>query len=571
MTEEQEPFSLFCSLGLICIWSHSRVGEFDRLHITLRLAVVNTTQLSTGGRCDSHRFELDCSSPKQVLSVVETRSTAVASATRRQREGTCTPWDCADRMESRTTTTTTAPTAVSLVLPVLEFSSESSPPPPLFKFVFTGGRTYILSDRWRAASSNTRSLTPKLTRSHSRSQKPRTIYTQNVPAAHKTACGGKTTALARAFTYLRERGFEVISCPEVYTLLSSNGLGLEFFSTEGMGRVIQRTVLDLMIAMEDGVTRVLRARGKPAVILCDRGTMDNRVYLPEREFASIMEDLHTDLVELRDHRYDAVFHLVTAADGAPHYYSLENNKVRTETAEEAIAVDKRTQRAWVGHPHLYVIDNSTEFEAKMSRLVDTLSKIVGLPSNLKRRSAKFLLASAPDVSRFPAEIDFQEFEVEKIYLQQSPTTTTSISTGTSQKTNYSFIRRRTNIDSTTGLRLGSVYQHTAAHYAGDDELIEQKRIISEREYAAARQTADPCRHVVRQRRISFLYDKQSFAVHRYLIPVPGLCILQAQVEALSSTSRKPEVNLPPFLVVERRILDTEEENEKFGAYSLSIM
>ena len=44
-------------------------------------------------------------------------------------------------------------------------------------------------------------------------------------------CGGKTTALARVFSYLRERGFEVINCPEAYTILNSNGMSFDFFTT----------------------------------------------------------------------------------------------------------------------------------------------------------------------------------------------------------------------------------------------------------------------------------------------------------------------------------------------------
>ena len=394
-----------------------------------------------------------------------------------------------------------------------EKNLSSETPPPLFKFVFTGG-----------------------------------------------PCGGKTTALARVFSYLRERGFEVISCPEAYGILSSSGMGVDFFSTQGMAPVVQGAVLDNMMSMEDGVCRVLKARGKPGIVLCDRGTMDNRVFLSDEEFNKLMAEKQTDVVQLRDHRYDAVFHLVTAADGAEIYYTLENNKVRTESPKEAVIVDKRTQKAWLGHPHLYVLDNSTDFEGKMSRLVDTLSKIVGLPSNLKRRSAKFLLSAAPDLSKFPPEVDFQVFEVEKVYLQQSHTDEAT-------KDNYTFIRRRTNIDS-NGKRLGSVYQHTAAQWAGD-ELIEQKRIISQREYMAAVVTRDEGRHVVRQRRISFLYAKQSFAVHIYEAPKAGLCILHAQVEA--SANGEPEVNLPPFLDVDRRLLNTEEDKKKYGAYSLSLI
>ena len=57
-------------------------------------------------------------------------------------------------------------------------------------------------------------------------------------------CGGKTTALARVSSYLRQRGFEVFTVPEAFTILCSNGLTMDYFSTrEGMDLIIQGTVL----------------------------------------------------------------------------------------------------------------------------------------------------------------------------------------------------------------------------------------------------------------------------------------------------------------------------------------
>ena len=57
------------------------------------------------------------------------------------------------------------------------------------------------------------------------------------------ACGRKTD------TYLRERGFEVFTAPEAFTILASNGLSLDYFAT-------------------DGIENILKARGLPAVLLC---------------------------------------------------------------------------------------------------------------------------------------------------------------------------------------------------------------------------------------------------------------------------------------------------------------
>ncbi len=71
-------------------------------------------------------------------------------------------------------------------------------------------------------------------------------------------CGGKTTALARLSSFLRERGFEVIACAEVYTIFASNGMSFDFYSTEGMDLVIQNSVLDVQLSLEDSLEKVLK-------------------------------------------------------------------------------------------------------------------------------------------------------------------------------------------------------------------------------------------------------------------------------------------------------------------------
>jgi hypothetical protein len=276
--------------------------------------------------------------------------------------------------------------------------------------------------------------------------------------------------------------------------------------------------------------------------------------------------------------------MVTAADGAEAYYTLDNNKVRHESKEDARKMDQLTQRAWVGHPHLYVLDNSTDFEGKMSRLVDIISKIVGLPSNMKRRSAKFLLKGQPDYSLFPADIDFQFFEVEKVYLQHSQENDNAdnSTTETGEKSrDYSFIRRRSSVNRVTGDLLGSVYQVTSVKRVKDatrDEMVEQKRIISKREYATAYESRDPRRAIIRQRRISFLYEKQSFTVHTYQAPVSGIHILHAQVEAKTISTdgcddenQKQDIVLPPFLQIDRQLENTKEDDDLFGSYGLSLI
>lgn len=67
--------------------------------------------------------------------------------------------------------------------------------------------------------------------------------------------------------------------------------------------------------------------------------------------------------------------------------------------------------------HRYVLDNSTNFEGKLQRLVNHVSKLVGLPTNLSKRSARYLLRQRPDPSLFPDNIDTRVFHVEKVSVR----------------------------------------------------------------------------------------------------------------------------------------------------------
>jgi len=429
-------------------------------------------------------------------------------------------------------------------------------------------------------------------------------------------CGGKTTALARLSSYLRERGFEVLTCPEAYTILASNGMSLSYYETEGMPGVIQNTVMDVQMNLEDGFERVLRARGKPAVLLCDRGLMDGSAYMTRSEWKDLLlKRKVSNVCELREGRYNAVFHVVTAAEGAAQYYTLENNEARTETPELARELDEKTRKAWVGHPNLRVFDNSTNFEGKLRRLVEATAKLVGLPCKLSRVTTKFLLRCKPDLKNFPVGVDYHVFDVEKIYLYDVDSRRRSWvnwygSFGDSDNIlfnakeleqeethptanyveEYSFVRKRTQLEINPETKeetvVGSVYGQTTVKRTNEKQnpTIEVKRIITKREYNAACKTRDQSRHVVKQKRISFLWNMQSFTVHMYEEPVKDLCILHAQVEVPDDEDKggsgdvgvgkrcglMNSVDLPPFLEIERPLNDTKKDKSQYGAFNISL-
>ena len=90
-----------------------------------------------------------------------------------------------------------------------------------------------------------------------------------------------------------------------------------------------------------------------AHILLDRGALDGKAYVSEYEGELLLDDVKLTTVLLRDQRYDAIIHLVTAAQGAESFYTLANNETRIETPDEAREQDRRTLDAWTGHEHLY--------------------------------------------------------------------------------------------------------------------------------------------------------------------------------------------------------------------------
>lgn len=189
---------------------------------------------------------------------------------------------------------------------------------------------------------------------------------------------------------------------------------MDYFAIDGMPGCVQHTVMDMQMSLEDSFERVLRAKGRPAVLLCDRGLMDGSAYMPSDEWDRFLQARNINSADIREGRYNAVFHLVTAADGAERFYTLDNNDARTETPEEARRLDHLSRAAWLGHPKHFVIDNKTDFEGKMNKLVQIASNLVGLPTTSKSVTLKYLLRNEPNVALFPDDVKYNIFHVEKV-------------------------------------------------------------------------------------------------------------------------------------------------------------
>lgn len=189
-------------------------------------------------------------------------------------------------------------------------------------------------------------------------------------------CAGKTTALTWINNYFSKRGYTVLSVPETATELITNGVAPWTCKTNYDYQTFQIRLQKLKEQIFDDAAKTMK--NDRILIVCDRGILDNKVYMKDIEFKRILKDLGTNETKERD-SYDAIFHLVSAAKGKEEVYNLSNNAARTESIEKAQKLDDEIISAWTGHPHFRIIDNSTEFEEKLERLLKEIASFLGEP------------------------------------------------------------------------------------------------------------------------------------------------------------------------------------------------
>ena len=181
-------------------------------------------------------------------------------------------------------------------------------------------------------------------------------------------CAGKSTALDRIKQLFTDKGYKVIFVSETASDMILGGIA--FGSIPKVD--FQSVLLAFQLCREKGFEHCARKLpDEKILIVCDRGAMDGKAYMDNDEWTEVLSRQGTSETELMG-MYDAIFHMVSAADGAADGYTTADNNARTEDAELAIVLDKQLIKAWTGHPHLRIIDNSTGFEEKLCRLTQEI-------------------------------------------------------------------------------------------------------------------------------------------------------------------------------------------------------
>lgn len=340
-------------------------------------------------------------------------------------------------------------------------------------------------------------------------------------------CGGKSRAKDKLMQTFRDRGYKTLFCPETATELIVNGVipgetvPLDTF---------QEFVLDKQLAKEKLYDEIAKKCGsEKLIIFYDRGLCDQMAYIPKENFQKKLEKRGITLNDAYSH-YDCVLHLITAADGAPEHYvwndpsksDVGNNAARSESPEEAIAKDRKTMKAWVGHPHLRIIDNSSDFDTKINNAVSEVCQILGepVPKEIER---KFLIQK-PSAEKIENMQYMSKTGIIQHYL-------TPVNDQTERR-----IRQRGSASE------GFSFYYTEKTKIANGERIENERQITQEEYLSKLMEQDPSRRPVVKDRYCFLHKNQYFEMDIYPFS-DKYAILEIELKDMSDKVEMPDLKV----------------------------
>lgn len=355
---------------------------------------------------------------------------------------------------------------------------------------------------------------------------------KHVPASiHKIVItggpsAGKTTAMSWVQNAFTSRGYAVLFVPETATELITGGV-----APWTCGSNVDYQLCQMQLQMEKERIFCQAAKTMPiekVLIVCDRGFMDNRAYMTELEFSCVLRAIGRSEVELRDD-YDAVFHLVTAAKGAGEFYTRDNNAARRESPEQAAALDDKLISAWTGHPHLRVIDNTTDFEDKMKRLVSEIASFLGEPEPLEIER-KFLI-EYPDILWLESCPTCRRVDIIQTYLKTAGDEEVRI-------------RQRGGDGSYT-------YYQTSKRTVTALKRVETERRLSQEEYLALLMQADTSKRQIRKTRYCLTYESQYFEIDVYPF------WRDKAIAEIELHDENAEIRFPPQIRIIREVTDDQ--------------
>jgi CYTH domain-containing protein len=329
-------------------------------------------------------------------------------------------------------------------------------------------------------------------------------------------CGGKSTFLAKVHGWLREFGIQPVVITETATELINAGITVDLLGL----RAFEEALLAYQLERENRYLSAARQikGARQIVILCDRGALDCAAYVEEEVFARIAGGIGHSVRSLME-RYKMVVHLMTAAWGAEKYYTLSNNKARTEGIELARRLDVRTQQAWLGHPHHAIVDNRTGFDAKMLGALQSLARVLNMPKPMEIER-KFLILNF-DPSFIPQ--DAVVLNITQDYLVSDDQ-----------------VERRVRISELYGQES---FYYTEKTETGDPQVRhEDDFLIDRKRYDELLVERDPILKTVKKERNCFIFRGKKLEVDMYTAPqsIVGLVAVEVEISKVDERIEFPD-------------------------------
>ncbi|XP_046576813.1 TRPL translocation defect protein 14-like [Haliotis rubra] len=360
-------------------------------------------------------------------------------------------------------------------------------------------------------------------------------------------CGGKTTGQARLSTFFENLGWKVFRCPEAAMIFLSGGVTFPDLQNEEIFK-LQENIIRTMMQIENTYIQLAKSMlaKRNVLMICDRGVMDGSAYLEKKDWERMKQLNEWNEIDIRDNRYNQIIHMVSAAKGAEDFYTVAGHKTRHEDLEGARQLDSITANAWVGHPYYDVIDNTVDFETKLTMMIAAVCNRMGIDADDRlaadSRKRKFLVSRLPGADDFPHH---QTFTVVHDYLV------------TPSRKMQARLRRR-------GQDANWTYTHTIRRPEINKQSVELRMPISAKDYEILLAQRDDKHATVYKKRHCFLYQNQYFQLDVYDEPCPEKCRGLILLETYTTSAGRLDV--PKFLKIEKEVTD----DPMFSMFNLSL-
>eukprot|EP00929_Paragymnodinium_shiwhaense_P112479 TRINITY_DN80737_c0_g1_i1.p1 TRINITY_DN80737_c0_g1~~TRINITY_DN80737_c0_g1_i1.p1 ORF type:complete len:444 (+),score=104.13 TRINITY_DN80737_c0_g1_i1:71-1402(+) len=231
-------------------------------------------------------------------------------------------------------------------------------------------------------------------------------------------CSGKSTMLALIRDRLSKRGMQVITVPEYATHFWANSEGFQgYWVATEQEESLQDILMRYQVMQENMFHEYAALNRKQAVLLMDRGVMDQKVFCSSDKIWSSALSKNNVTEEQLLSRYDMVMHLGTCAKKGEYEWGPgSNNPGRYHSPDEAAKTDDRCKEVYEKHRQLRIVPHSQSFEDKVEQVMKYLEDALGVDGLAGKRQRV-----AVKVKSFPAEIlaSSNAFVITSTYLDQA--------------------------------------------------------------------------------------------------------------------------------------------------------